>query len=104
VAGATLPAAEAVSTLRKPTLRRNPLTVVQNVIVQDGIAALLPSWGYALYGIEGRPLNLELAKRATALMLSAARRVKPYHSVLRQTLAKVDEHPYRKLRPARRGD
>lgn len=100
----TLPAAEAVSGLRKPSLRGNPLMVLQNVIVQDGIAALLPSWGYTLYGIEGRPINLHLATRATGLMLAVARRSKPYERQLRDTLAQVEEHPYRRLRAASSGN
>lgn len=97
----TLPAAEAVANLRKPSLKGNPLAVLQSVVVQDGIVALLPSWGYTLYGIEGRPLNLQLATRATGLLLAAARRSKPYQRQLRDTLAQVEAHPYRRLRGER---
>jgi len=94
----TLPAAEAVTNLRKPSLKGNPLTVVQRVIVQDGIAALLPPWGYTLYGIEGRPVNLQLATRTTRLLLEVARRSKPYERQLHDTLVLVDAHPYRRVR------
>lgn len=98
----TLPAAEAVANLRKPSLRGNPLAVLQSVIVQDGIAALLPPWGYTLYGIEGRPLSLQLATRATGLLLVAARRSKPYARQLHETLVQVEAHPYRRLRDERK--
>jgi uncharacterized protein (DUF2236 family) len=87
-------AAETSSVLRKPSLRGNPLKTVPAVILNDGLISLLPSWGFTLYGISGRPMNLRLAQRAVGAMLATARKAKPYDTVLRETLAEVDAHPY----------
>lgn len=94
----TLPAAASARPLRKPELWGNPLKTIPLVVIQDGILSLLPHWAITLYGYDGRPLSLSGARRATRAIVEVSRRLKPYDSVLRSTLAEVQAHPFRKVR------
>lgn len=91
-------AAEVTRQLRKPVLRGNPLKVWTAVIVQDGVLHLLPDWARLLYGIEGRPMNLRKAARTTRHLMAGARRSKTYQQLVDEASARVQEHPYRKVR------
>lgn len=93
-------AAEVTRTLRKPILRGNPLKVWTVVIVQDGVLHLLPDWARLLYGIEGRPMNLRKAARTTKHLMSGARKSKGYQQLVDEAAARVQNHPYRKVRTA----
>lgn len=91
-------AAEVTRNLRKPVLRGNPLKVWTGVIVQDGVLHLLPDWARLLYGIEGRPMNLRKAARTTKHLMAGARKSKTYKQLVDEALARVQDHPYRKVR------
>lgn len=93
-------AAEVTRQLRKPVLRGNPLKVWTAVIVQDGVLHLLPDWARLLYGIEGRPMNLRKAARTTRHLMSGARKFRTYQQLVDEASARVQDHPYRKVRTA----
>lgn len=61
---------------------------------------MLPKWAQLLYGIEGRPMNLEKAAAATRKMMERARNKTSYERVITEFTTKVDTHPYRKVRAA----
>jgi len=94
----TMPAAEITRSMRKPSLRGNPIKVWTGIIVQDGILALLPDWALTLYGIHGRPMSLRGAARTTRALVSHARRSRSYDAVITEFTTRVDTHPYRKVR------
>lgn len=96
-----LPAAELSRSLRRPTLKGNPVTVFTSVVIQDAILGLLPEWGRLLYGIEGRPMNLRSAMRTTKGLMGAARKNTSYDKVITELTTKVDNHPYRRTHPQR---
>ena len=98
----SLPAARASRALRKPDLRGNALTVWTGVIVQDGILSLLPEWALQLHGIEGRPMNLRAAQRTTRWFIRRARRTQTPSAAIAAATARVEAHPYRTVRTARR--
>lgn len=98
----TLPAAQVTRTLRAPRLRGNPIAVWTSVVVQDGVLSLLPDWALLLYGVEGRPMNLRRAGRSTRRLIGLARRNRPYDRLITEITDRVDTHPYRKVRAARR--
>lgn len=91
-------AAEVTRGLRRPVLRGNPFKVWTVVIVTDGVLHLLPDWARLLYGIEGRPMNLRSAARTTKHLISGARRSKTYKQLVDEACARVQDHPYRKVR------
>lgn len=91
-------AAEVTRGLRKPVLRGNPFKVWTVVIVQDGVLHLLPDWARLLYGIEGRPMNLRKAARTTKHLMAGARKSKTYKQLVDEASARVQDHPYRKVR------
>jgi len=95
-------AAEVTRGLRKPALRGNPLKAWTVVIVQDGVLHLLPDWARLLYGIEGRPMNLRKAARTTKFLISRARESKTYRQLVDEASARVQDHPYRKIRKSAR--
>lgn len=97
----TIEAAEVTRMLRKPTLKGNPIKVWSLIIIQDGVLSLLPDWALLLYGIEGRPMNLRAAARTTKRLMGIARRSQSYGELVGAATAKVEDHPYRKVRPAR---
>lgn len=98
----SLEAAEVTRGLRKPSLRGNPIAVWSMVIVQDGVLSLLPDWARLLYGIDGRPMNLRAASRATGRIMALARRSRSYQELIHEATSRVDDHPYRKVRPDRK--
>lgn len=97
----SLPAAEVTRTLRAPILRGNPIKVYTSVVIQDGVLSILPDWARLLYGIEGRPMNLRAAARTTKRMIGIARRSSGYSDVITSITTRIDDHPYRKVRPAK---
>ncbi len=97
----TVEAAEVTRTLRKPSFRGNPIKVWSIIIVQDGVLSLLPDWALLLYGIEGRPMNLRSAARSTKGLMGLARRSQTYAELIGAATARVEDHPYRKVRAAR---
>lgn len=97
-----LPAAEVTRQLRKPNLKGNPVKVWTAVIVTDGVLSILPDWALLLYGIEGRPMNLRSARKTTKQLMKIARKSASYESVITEVTTKVDNHPYRKVRPGKR--
>ena len=98
----SIEAAEVTRGLRKPSLRGNPIAVWSMIIVQDGVLSLLPDWARLLYGIEGRPMNLRAAARTTKRIMGLARRSRSYQQLIQEATSRVDDHPYRKVRPARK--
>lgn len=97
----TLTAAETSRIFRAPKLWGGNL--FENwikIVVGDGILAMLPKWAQLLYGIEGRPMNLEKAAAATRKMMERARNKTSYERVITEFTTKVDTHPYRKVRAA----
>lgn len=98
----SIEAAEVTRGLRKPSLRGNPIAVWSMIIVQDGVLSLLPDWARLLYGIEGRPMNLRAAARTTKRIMGLARRSRSYQQLIQEATSRVDDHPYRKVRPTRK--
>lgn len=98
----SIEAAEVTRGLRKPSLRGNPIAVWSMIIVQDGVLSLLPDWARLLYGIEGRPMNLRAAARTTRRIMGLARRSRSYQQLIQEATSRVDDHPYRKVRPGRK--
>lgn len=94
----TLPAAEVTRQLRKPTLTGNPINIWIGVNVQDGILSLLPDWALLLLGIEGRPMNLTAAAKATRNIMNQARKNKSTEQLIDEVTSRVEMHPYRKVR------
>lgn len=94
----TLPAAEVSQSIRKPSLKGNPVKVWTGIVIQDGILSLLPDWALLLYGVAGRPMNLRSAAKTTKGLMAAARRNHSYEQVITDLTTKVDTHPYRKVR------
>lgn len=97
----TVEAAEVTRTLRKPSFKGNPIKVWSIIIVQDGVLSLLPDWARLLYGIEGRPMNLRSAARSTRWIMSLARKSQSYGELIGAATARVEDHPYRKVRTPR---
>ena len=97
-----LPAAEVTRQLRKPSFRGNPVKVWTGIIVTDGVLSILPEWALLLYGIEGRPLNLRAARKTTRRLIAVARKSSSYDSVIASVTTRIDNHPYRKVRPDKR--
>ncbi|MHA3683361.1 oxygenase MpaB family protein [Leucobacter sp. HY1908] len=94
----TLGAAEISRALRAPVLRGNPFKVWATVNVQDGILSLLPDWALLLFGIEGRPMNMRAAARVTRSIIAKARAGKSSDELVAEVAARVQTHPYRKVR------
>lgn len=97
----SIEAAEVTRGLRKPSFKGNPIAVWSIIIVQDGVLSLLPEWARLLYGIEGRPMNLRAAARTTKRLMGLARRSRSYEQLITEATSRVDDHPYRKVRPGR---
>ncbi|MGB4135584.1 MAG: oxygenase MpaB family protein [Microbacterium sp.] len=97
-----LPAAEVTRQLRKPRFAGNPVTAWTTIIVTDGVLSILPEWALLLYGIEGRPMNLRAASKTTKRLMSIARKSESYESVITAVTQRIDNHPYRKVRPSKR--
>jgi uncharacterized protein (DUF2236 family) len=97
----SIEAAEVTRGLRKPSLKGNPIKVWSMIIVQDGVLSILPEWARLLYGIDGRPMNLRAAARTTKRIMGLARRSRSYSDLISDATSRVDDHPYRKVRPAR---
>lgn len=94
----TLPAAEISRGLRKPNLRGNVVKVWAGIVIQDGILSLLPDWARTLYGIEGRPMNLVGAAKATSRFIAGARKNSSREELISEITERVSTHPYRKVR------
>lgn len=97
-----LPAAEVTRQLRKPSFKGNPVQVWTTIIVTDGVLSILPEWALLFYGIEGRPMNLRAARKTTKRLMSLARRSESYDNVITAVTTRIDNHPYRKVRPGKR--
>ncbi len=97
----SIEAAEVTRTLRKPSFKGNPIAAWSIIIVSDGVLSLLPEWARLLYGIEGRPMNLRAAARTTKRIMGLARRSRSYEQLISEATSRVDDHPYRKVRPGR---
>ncbi len=95
----SLPAAQVTRQLRKPNFRGNPAKVATEIVVTDGVISILPSWAALLYGIEGRPMNLRAARAATRRLMGLARKSQSYDDMLLEVTTRVENHPYRKVRP-----
>ncbi|MBS1904963.1 MAG: DUF2236 domain-containing protein [Actinobacteria bacterium] len=98
----TLPAAEVTRGLRAPRLSGNPIASWTSIVIQDGVLSLLPDWALLLYGVEGRPMNLRRAARSTRRMIGFARGNRSYEKVVTEVTDRVDTHPYRRVRTAKR--
>lgn len=98
-----LPAAQVTRQLRKPSFRGNPITVWTTIIVTDGVLSILPDWVLLLYGIEGRPMNLRAAGKTTKRLMAIARKSESYENVITTVTTRIENHPYRKVRPNKRG-
>lgn len=98
----SIEAAEVTRGLRKPSFKGNPIAAWSIIIVQDGVLSLLPDWARLLYGIEGRPMNLRAAARSTKRIMGLARRSRSYQQLISEVTSRVDDHPYRKVRPNRK--
>ena len=94
----SIEAAEVTRMLRRPSLRGNPVTTWTTIIVQDGVLHLLPDWARLLHGIEGRPMNLRSAARTTRTLMRIARRSRSGQQLIAEATARVQDHPYRKVR------
>lgn len=94
----TLPAAEISRGLRKPNLKGNVVKVWAGIVIQDGILSLLPDWARTLYGIEGRPMNLVGAAKATSRFIAGARKNTSREELISEITERVSTHPYRKVR------
>lgn len=94
----TLPAAEISRGLRKPNLKGNVVKVWAGIVIQDGILSLLPDWARTLYGIEGRPMNLVGAAKATSRFIAGARKNSSREELISEITERVSTHPYRKVR------
>lgn len=95
----SIPAAEVSRMFRAPKVwGGNPIKLWVAVVIQDGILAMLPDWAQLLYGIEGRPMNLEKAAKSTRKMMERARNKTSYEQMITEFTTKVDTHPYRKVR------
>ncbi|WP_235590548.1 oxygenase MpaB family protein [Leucobacter sp. G161] len=96
----TLPAAEISRSLRSPSLSGNPVATWISVNVQDGILSLLPDWALLLFGIEGRPMNLNAAAKATQRIIGTARKNVSTADMISEVTTRVETHPYRRVRQA----
>jgi len=94
-----LPAAEVTRQLRKPSFKGNPVKVWTAIIVTDGVLSILPDWVLLFYGIEGRPMNLRAARKTTKQLMTLARKSTSYDNVITEVTTRIDNHPYRKVRP-----